>query len=1847
MVVGLSLLIGAQKVQAGWNPFEGMDAVDNGDKCRMSGALVGKFVTSKGKSVVGMHQGPAPNGIRDIAFAVTSAPRDFVNGRSATEVGKEVNEMVGDLLRCQWYKPTSYDTDNHYICDPALSGNTYRPVVSAAVVELSNSNFCSSTGWKIASGANLTEIGNIGETNQTYGKSEDEVLAEWSRSTWANKYISNGEYIGIGFTCGNISGASCNNGAFFRFQIEKCVSACPTTGYGTKDIKVTQKCQQPFNKLNQQRAMLLPPVWLKPTITYAAGWSDVMQNEIKAILKCLGKDENTEVDKVVLGEGSTLTVKGQSDMTQQYIKDHPQAQICALRPVENTLPKCEECGGTTAQSEGYTKLNTAIDATKSWADNKQALLDICQTEDNIPDKKTYEDENKQPDNSGTNDELRNCACPASGGEDTTYTKKIDGVKCDEEIQENMCAEAGKGTAAGYKVEAADKQDIALKQANNNCQYGITGQIWYDNQGGSDAEKKGELCYKCSDCQKQEYIDAMFCETGADRYSDISECGGWLSGLTSILTSDRCTIYEPQKVTGGGLSNTNGSWVKSSTWADAPFARLDDRYRYFDSVYGEMVWRAQGAAIPNLNVLNLFNTQDPKDNSYYWHMDSDGHNNYVNDYTRGKFNGQDNGYCTDEPTCGITGSLLTSLTGWVTGKDVNADHLLLPWVDMSKAVDSPNLISCGGEANLPCLSISGANRVPAAYNARTQKPQEVVNKNKKYKYGDQCGDSSADLCGWVASVPSAPYAARINATIGVSSDEPAGPLLINEPNCSSELDQWDGDTCNWYDGCYTRKYSKTGTTATGQIGVWGTSCTTIFGQEVCVPKCSETDCTATQYNYGDQYVKHDDGCTQTRLCGRSISVHPIRVNESGSPVIFSEADSCGEGNTFQTELGAESDLNEKRIDSGECKRIAGQLIPGTTMTHNFNPCSCKAKYYYAKISANSGIGVGGLALHLPFRSDGWNWANLTGSSDLGIQGLLGTLAGYVNALSPTRLLPGTEGTCVAPWMDMTDWDGVQGKFPIWGQAGKNGHWVLEGGKQYANINVSDISFVNNVLSTVFSGATISDVPSSDTPNTPPVDSGWWFDTKNCVFKCEGDISGAGCYGKVLEPQIKFVPDMRVVVYNDPDREAMPLNSGRGGDNLNSCYSGDSGIFGQRKEWPSGGITNNGFSILKMMAELRINNIGSNGNRDVYHRVISRDGGGNIIEGLTSAVLNLFPDIPATNNLFFPSLFPQASDTINGLGSWTTMLYGATKTGGSWTKLGNVNMNAVMTNDDWLGMLNGQAQGQGNDITVDCSCPNLAQKDAAGGKAGEFANCGYGNLSLSRNKDICTTKRIYLHVNQCYESAWWQVSGGNVYAGNNIESRVPNNSTAGGQCGNSNLYCQDTRPSSTLYKPDFDGITGYDERLASGDGEFSCTPRIIRGRTPCKADGPSNSAGVALTNAGTNISAYNDRDQGVNDLPDSVRNPLVAALRQRITERANIHALAGGSDYPNNQTNKAYLQSRIANGKVAAAQTLDGQLSGYQPPQEKYEYFWGLALEANEDLNSGTGGGLNISGLQIDDLLNKTIGSTTGKCVDVPDSEGITTNCVLYGNLTINAQDNPFYLRQDPTTHKGRKLTVFVDGNLILTNDTSSLETSYNSSYAATAVDVGNYLAFIVKGNVTIEESLGISMPNPYRPDGVIDDALIKRCWEGQTATLNNARSVWGGLPTAAAPLITDTNQTNKAVTYNNALKSAVGVTEGIIIANGDLTLNTYGKEDCDPALGGSAAIKTDKRYIHQGSMIIWGNAKLERDFSNRERRCDNNYEDNSYGVYNNRVPTESFIYRPDLVRNIPDWMRAVQSMIYEF
>jgi hypothetical protein len=145
-----------------------------------------------------------------------------------------------------------------------------------------------------------------------------------------------------------------------------------------------------------------------------------------------------------------------------------------------------------------------------------------------------------------------------------------------------------------------------------------------------------------------------------------------------------------------------------------------------------------------------------------------------------------------------------------------------------------------------------------------------------------------------------------------------------------------------------------------------------------------------------------------------------------------------------------------------------------------------------------------------------------------------------------------------------------------------------------------------------------------------------------------------------------------------------------------------------------------------------------------------------------------------------------------------------------------------------------------------------------------------------------------------------------------------------------------------------------------------------------------------------------------------------------------------------------------------------------------------------------------------------------------------------------------------------------------------------------------------------------MPNPY--SGAALSASTQQCWEGQAAVVS-------GVYTPASV------QAN----------SAAGVTEGILVADGNLTIETRRNlEDC--------AVQTDKRYIHQGNMVVWGNASLQRDFSNRERDCAAittvTTQDDAFGIYNNRVPAETFIYRPDLVVNIPSWMRRSQVYMYQ-
>ncbi|MCL2110634.1 hypothetical protein FWH30_03610, partial [Microgenomates group bacterium] len=290
-------------------------------------------------------------------------------------------------------------------------------------------------------------------------------------------------------------------------------------------------------------------------------------------------------------------------------------------------------------------------------------------------------------------------------------------------------------------------------------------------------------------------------------------------------------------------------------------------------------------------------------------------------------------------------------------------------------------------------------------------------------------------------------------------------------------------------------------------------------------------------------------------------------------------------------------------------------------------------------------------------------------------------------------------------------------------------------------------------------------------------------------------------------------------------------------------------------------------------------------------------------------------------------------------------------------------------------------------------------------------------------------------------------------------------------------------------------------------------------------------------------------------------------------------------------------------------------GYVPPREDFAYFLNLANSAAQETGGGAGAQIGQDGRKFTSSkhLNDLIGFNREEgCMQMQESDADSESWVCYidtedASLVIDAggtYGGPWVLREQ--AGKFQKLTVFVKGDVIIRNSSG-----YSSDAAAIAVDVGNFLSLVVLGNMDIEPNVGLAMPNPY--SGATLSSQTGQCWEGHSAT------------------VAGYSRPSNVATQN----SAAGVTEGIFIVDGNLDIKS--RES-----GVNCAAETDKRYIHQGSMVVWGHAEMKRDFSNRERGC----VDDAFGIYNNRVPAETFIYRPDLVVNIPSWMRRNTVYMYQ-
>lgn len=146
----------------------------------------------------------------------------------------------------------------------------------------------------------------------------------------------------------------------------------------------------------------------------------------------------------------------------------------------------------------------------------------------------------------------------------------------------------------------------------------------------------------------------------------------------------------------------------------------------------------------------------------------------------------------------------------------------------------------------------------------------------------------------------------------------------------------------------------------------------------------------------------------------------------------------------------------------------------------------------------------------------------------------------------------------------------------------------------------------------------------------------------------------------------------------------------------------------------------------------------------------------------------------------------------------------------------------------------------------------------------------------------------------------------------------------------------------------------------------------------------------------------------------------------------------------------------------------------------------------------------------------------------------------------------------TVGVGESYTIFIDGNLTITDPTNLNQ--------LTDVAEGGFLAFIVSGDILIEESVG---------------------------------------------------NENSADTTPNL--------EGIFVADGNLTTESRGP------------VNGDERFIGEGTFVSWSQVNLDRNLSGD----DSVTEDENQGV-----PAETFIFRPDFIKNIPAGLTRPHSIWQE-
>jgi hypothetical protein len=109
--------------------------------------------------------------------------------------------------------------------------------------------------------------------------------------------------------------------------------------------------------------------------------------------------------------------------------------------------------------------------------------------------------------------------------------------------------------------------------------------------------------------------------------------------------------------------------------------------------------------------------------------------------------------------------------------------------------------------------------------------------------------------------------------------------------------------------------------------------------------------------------------------------------------------------------------------------------------------------------------------------------------------------------------------------------------------------------------------------------------------------------------------------------------------------------------------------------------------------------------------------------------------------------------------------------------------------------------------------------------------------------------------------------------------------------------------------------------------------------------------------------------------------------------------------------------------------------------------------------------------------------------------------------------------------------------------------------------------------------------------------------------------------------------NRCLTNADCNNSERGTIQGVFFADGKIIINRnpnglidrVGSQIC----GSINSRLPDKKFVGEGTFVGWSGIELHRDFNDH---CSFTQS------WNARSPAESFVYRPDFLLNVPDWMR---------